>query len=341
MPAYRPALRSRVDFFLQRARRIDVGAVVRRARLAAVQHRRPWPVVLVDMLVSAGFRDVAFNDYFELDFAMLTKAERATFVTSPLSNHIAQQHNAPAHRDSFLDKIAFNRIFGEFLGREWIDLRESGPEVLREFAHRHPVFIGKFPTGQAGNGVERYTAEGVSDWAALHAELVAKQQILVEENIVQHPDLAAVCPGTVNTTRVNAFFDGEQVHPLSWAQKFGRGAVSDQPISGGFYTMLDDAGHSVGPGHTGKSSARFPEHPDSHVSIVDFQLPLADELRATLDRVARTVPEIPYVGWDFVIGPNGPILVEGNWVPGIYEHKPSVTGIRTGTRSRFERAIGA
>ena len=37
----------------------------------------------------------------------------------------------------------------------------------------------------------------------------------------------------------------------------------------------------------------------------------------------------------------GPLVLEGNWLPGIYEHKPSVTGIRTGTRPRFERAIAS
>ena len=65
---------------------------------------------------------------------------------------------------------------------------------------------------------------------------------------MQHPDLAAVCPGTVNTTRVTAFFDGEQTHILAMAQKFGRGAVSDQMTFGGFYTMLDENGHAVGRG---------------------------------------------------------------------------------------------
>ena len=331
---------SRLDFFLTRAKGLDLPSVVARARLAAQQHHRSAAVVFADMLWSAAFRDTAFNDYFELDFAMLTRAERRTFMTSPLSNHIAVRHDDPAYRDLFLDKIAFNRTFAPYLRREWLDLREAGPAELEAFGVRHPIFIGKVPTGQAGNGVERYESAAVSDWAALHRELLANGQLLVEENIRQHPVLAELCPGTVNTTRVNTFFDGEKVHLLSWAQKFGRGAVSDQPISGGFYTMLDENGHSYGAGHTGKNTNRFDVHPESGVSIHDFQLPMAAELKALVDVVGRVVPQVPYVGWDFVIGPDGPLVLEGNWVPGIYEHKPSVTGIRTGTRGRFERATG-
>ncbi|MFC4244470.1 sugar-transfer associated ATP-grasp domain-containing protein [Gryllotalpicola reticulitermitis] len=333
--------RSRFTFFLTRARGLDLASVARRARLAADQHHRSAAAVFADMMWSAAFRDTAFNDYFELDFAMLSRAERRTFMTSPLSNHIAMRHDAPAYRDLFLDKIAFNHTFGAYLGREWLDIRESGPAALEAFGTKHPIFIGKVPTGQAGNGVERYQTSTVSDWAALHGELNAQGQFLVEQNIEQHPVLAAACAGTVNTTRVNTFFDGERVHILSWAQKFGRGAVSDQPVSGGFYTMLDEHGRSYGAGHTGKNTNSFPTHPESGVSIVDFQLPLVDELKALIDVVARTVPQIPYVGWDFVVGPDGPLVLEGNWLPGIYEHKPSVTGIRTGTRARFERAIVA
>jgi len=336
----RLGLRSRAGFLVRRAVRIDVASVVRRARTAARQHHRPAPVVLADMLASAAFRDTAFNDYFELDFAMLTRAERRTFMTSPLSNHIAMRHDAPAQRDLFFDKIAFNRLFGEHLGREWLDLRVAGPDELRAFGERHTHLIAKVPTGRAGEGVHRHASADVPDWTRFHARLVAGGQHLVEENIRQHAELAAICPGTVNTTRVNTFFDGREVHLLSWAQKFGRGEVSDQPVSGGFYTMLDDEGRSYGAGHTGKNTNSFPVHPESGASIVDFRLPDVDAVRELVDRLGRVVPEVPYVGWDIVAGADGPLVVEGNWLPGIYEHKPSVTGIRTGTRPRFERAIG-
>jgi hypothetical protein len=67
---------------------------------------------------------------------------------------------------------------------------------------------------------------------------------------------------------------------------------------------------------------------------------MTTELYAFMDRVARVVPQIQYVGWDVVIGVDGPVLVEGNWAAGVYENKPSVTGIRSGSLPRFREAIG-
>ena len=96
------------------------------------------------------------------------------------------------------------------------------------------------------------------------------------------------------------------------AQKFGRGAASDQQTFGGFYTMLDLHGKSKGPGYDSHNNVHV-THPESGVSIVDFRLPMVDELFAFIDRVARVVPDVQYVGWDVVIGETGPVLVEGNW----------------------------
>lgn len=333
--------RARLAYLGERARGFDLASVWRRATEAGRQHRVPTARVFADMLRYAVLHDTAFNDYVELDFAMLTPAERRTFMTSSLSNHIARTFDDEAKGELFLDKLRFNETFDAELGREWIDIRTAGVSGLAAFGRRHSVIVAKIPDGQAGKGVERYELDGVRDWDALHAELLGKGQLLVEEHLRQHPEVAKYCPGTANTMRINAFFDGEDVHLLSWAQKFGRGAVSDQPVSGGFYTMLDDAGRAVGDGHTGASARRFPTHPDTGEVIRDFQVPMVDEVRALIDRVARVVPEVPYVGWDVVVAEDGPVVVEGNWVPGLYEHKPSVTGIRIGTRARFERAIGA
>ena len=68
---------------------------------------------------------------------------------------------------------------------------------------------------------------------------------------------------------------------------------------------------------------------------------MMDEVRAFIDRVARVVPQVQYVGWDIVVTPDGPVLVEGNWGAGVYENKPSVTGIRTGHKARYRERSGS
>jgi len=330
---------TRLRYLAGRARRIDVGSVVERAKEASAQHGKALPLVVADMLFQAGVKNVGFQDYIDYDFAILTPAERATYMTHPVSNQISQKYDHPDYRGLFQDKVEFDRTFSDFLRRDWMVVDADNADDLRAFTERLGTIVTKEPVGQAGTGVHRYHADEVEDWTAFHRGLLERGEILVEEVIRQHDDLAAVCPGTVNTTRVTAFFDGQKTHILAMAQKFGRGAVSDQMTFGGFYTMLDDNGHALGAGYD--SHGHVHElHPDSGVRIADFQLPMIDEVKAFVDQVARVVPQVQYVGWDIVVGPDGPVLVEGNWGAGVYENKPSVTGIRTGHKPRYQAAIG-
>lgn len=339
MPSQGLGLAPRLSYLAGRARRIDVGSVIERARETSRQHGKWMPAVLVDMLWSAGFRQVGFQDYVDYDFAILSRAERATYMTHPVSNQLSQKYDHPDYRATFQDKVAFDRVFSEHLHRDWLVVEPGNADAVRAFAAEHGTIVTKEPVGQAGTGVHRYHAAAVADWDEFHRGLLERGELLIEEVISQHDDLAAVCPGTVNTTRVTAFFDGEKTHILAMAQKFGRGAVSDQMTFGGFYTMLDDDGHAVGPGYD--SHAHVHErHPDSGFVIADFQLPMIEEVKAFIDRVARVVPQVQYVGWDIVVTPDGPVLVEGNWGAGVYENKPSVTGIRTGHKARYRAAIG-
>lgn len=339
MPSKGLGLAPRVRYLIERARRIDVGSVFSRAKEASTQHGKATPLIVVDMLWSAVRHNVGFQDYIDYDFAILSREERETYMTHPVSNQISQKYAHPDYRHIFHDKIEFDRAFDEYLHREWMVVEPGNVDELRAFVERQGTVIVKTPMGQAGSGVFRYHAKGVGNWATFHAELLDAGRLLVEEVIVQHPDLAAVCPGTVNTTRVTAFFDGEKTHILAVAQKFGRGEVSDQMSFGGFYTMLDDTGHAVGPGYDSHGHVHV-THPDSGFVIADFQLPLYDEVVAFVDKVARVVPQVQYVGWDIVVTPTGPVLVEGNWGAGVYENKPSVTGIRTGHKPRYRAAIG-
>lgn len=331
---------TRARYLVKRASRFKPASVVARARAISAQHHRAMVPVLADMLWSAATSDVNFQDYQDWDFAILNRAERRTYVTNAISNHIAMTSNEEPFRPLFHDKILFNRRFDEFLGREWLEIEPTGVDDLRRFVLRHGRIMGKVPFSNSGYGVARYDAKDIDDWAAFRNQLIAAGQILVEQYIEdQHEDLARVCPTTVNTTRVTTYFDGERTHLLGLAQKFGRGQASDQQSFGGYFILLDRDGRSLGPGY-GSHQHIYREHPDSRVSMLDFRLPLVEEVLALVDRAARVVPQVRYVGWDVVVTRNGPVLLEGNWTPGAYENKPSATGVRTGNLPVFREAIG-
>ena len=82
-----------------------------------------------------------------------------------------------------------------------------------------------------------------------------------------------------------------------------------------------------------------------HVDIIEAGTLLCfacgmDAVRALITEVALVVPQVRYVGWDIVATAQGPVLVEGNWGAGVFENKPTATGIRHGHLPRYRAAMG-
>ena len=65
MPSNGLGLKSRLGYLAERARRINIGSVIERAKEASAQHGKAVPAVVVDMLWSAGRHNVGFQDYID------------------------------------------------------------------------------------------------------------------------------------------------------------------------------------------------------------------------------------------------------------------------------------
>ena len=127
---------TRLRYLAGRARRIDVGSVIERAKEASTQHGKALPLVVADMLYQAGVKNVGFQDYIDYDFAILTPAERATYMTHPVSNQISQKYDHPDYRHLFQDKVEFDEVFSEHLHRQWMVVTADNADEVRAFAEK-------------------------------------------------------------------------------------------------------------------------------------------------------------------------------------------------------------
>src|SRR5690606_13433387 len=115
--------------------------------------------------------------------------QRKTVLTRPRANNLVQQFNPAEFRHKLSDKSEFNRIFSDYIGREWLDVREADAAALEEFVTRHGRVMAKSIGSVAGRGIEKLLASDISDYEALHRTLLEHGQYLVEEYVAQHPAL--------------------------------------------------------------------------------------------------------------------------------------------------------
>jgi len=224
--------------------------------------------------------------------------------------------NSPAAAERFTDKAAFDARFSRFLGREWLCPAVSTPEALAAFLRRHPDAVAKPRRGKGGQAVESLPRpDDIRAARALYDRLRAAD-MLVEERIRQHPDLAALHAASVNTVRVHTIYMENRPVLIAPALRVGRsGSLTDNFDAGGLFVLLDMESGRPCTEAMDKSGARLTAHPDSGVDFASIRVPCWEEVCALVYHAARLAPETPCVGWDVAVTPEGPVLVEGNARP--------------------------
>jgi len=141
---------------------------------------------------------------------------------------------------------------------------------------------------------------------------------------VQHPEMAALFPGTTNTLRVLVLRDPRSGKPFVGAAALRVGTrasgVIDNFSRGGLSFPIDPPSGVVGRGVRRLPSGHVEPvdvHPDTGLRITGRTVPLWGEVLACTLGAFVHLPFLRYVGWDIAVGPEGPIVIEGNSYSGV------------------------
>lgn len=332
-------LSRRLKYWTRRLRTMRVRNIFDTAKRVREVSGKPTPLILADMVWCTLRYESGYADYEEYEYFNLNGRERRTMLSAAQNNRLIQRYNPIEHRYKFQDKREFNRIFAEYIGREWLDVEASTTDEIRAFLTHHHRVMAKPISAEAGAGIEVLKAAEITDHEALRARLLEGGPAILEEFITQHPELSRLAPDSVNTIRIVTFRRDDTVTVLARVLKMGTGAPIDNFGAGGVYTTLDASGVALY-GAIGNSGRVLLVHPQTGVEITGFQVPRFDEVLALADRLARVVPEIPYVGWDIAVTPDGPIVIEGNENTGLWWMRPSLSGVKEGLLPAYRAAMG-
>ncbi len=321
-----------LSFLLRRAMRMDWKKMNENAAMIAKKTGKPRLSVMADMLSCARKYGAGYVDYRIAEMYRLTDAQRATVITRGVSNSIVARMNDKAYWHFFDNKCEFNALFAEQVKRQWLDLTKASPEDFSAFLSGRGDIIAKPIDGSSGQGIEKHAPEEYRDPAALYAALKARGIGIVEDRVIQHPALSALCPTSVNTIRVATLLGDKKEGIVYACIRIGNGKVQDNVDCGGMAAPIDlDTGVISGPG-ADKAGGVFTRHPMTGAEIPGTAIPYWDEVKAMCLAAMRVVPQVRFVAWDVAITPEGPLFIEGNSfpshaIPQFAAHYPDGIGI--------------
>ncbi len=291
------------------------------------------PLIFLDMVWCIVAYGAGYWDYLMFGFWDMTPAQKNTYLTRVRNKKVQTLMNDDAYSNEFDNKNIFNKRFARFLHRETLDAENCTFEEFQQFIQGKEVVFAKANKGSCGQGIEKLRPADFANTEAMWAYVQEKGFGVLEELVVQHPDMAALHPASVNTMRIVTDVVGDQVHIAYIVVKMGNGAFVDNSGQGGILCAVDPAtGKITSPATDDFTEHVYEQHPVTGVSFRGYQLPMVQEAIALVKEAALEVPQIHHVGWDVAIGVDGPLIIEGNDYPGtdlcqLWPHTPNKTGL--------------
>ncbi|MBO4815374.1 MAG: hexapeptide transferase [Clostridia bacterium] len=325
------------NYLLERILKMDYINMFKIVKSISKKTNKNSFIIFMD-IIRCGFKyQAGYYDYQEFEFYNLNNNQRETYLTRGKNNNIIKKFNDKSSFYKFENKIVFNKIFNKYLKRNWMVL-DNNFEEFEDFFKTNKLIIVKPIDDEGGHGVEKFIYTDKIDCKELYNKLITNNQLLIEECIKQHKDMNSLYENSVNTMRMFTFYKNGESYFLQAVLKIGNGGVVDNFSSGGMYTYVSNDG-IVYVDAIDRNDNIYSKHPYSGKQIVGFRVPMFNDAVQLVKQCAKVVPEIAYVGWDVAICENGPVIVEGNCFPGVYQVKPSLVDKKEGLIPKYNEVM--
>ena len=263
----------KLSYALKRARKMDYRAMFKTADMLHKKTGKSRVWLMADMAKCAAKYNAGYVDYKITEMYRLNDAQRATQITRGISNSIVARMNDKKFWHFFDNKTEFNQLFHEQVKREWLNFADATESQFAEFVQGRGDIICKPIDGSSGQGICKCTPEDYKDVQALYERLKAAGIGIVEDKVIQHEAIAALCPTSVNTIRVATLL-GDKKEGIVYAYiRIGNGKVMDNVDCGGMAAPINlDTGVISGVG-ANKAGETYEFHPMTGKRIPGTQIP--------------------------------------------------------------------
>jgi len=267
--------------------------------------------------VASVFRyNISILDYFLFRFYEKPREERLLWAGTGFMFEYQKIMNPDSVRGLLEDKLSFHDRYGKYTHRGFASLSQikEDPGLAQELIDKPAgKLVLKGSLGQAGKEISVLDSKELSP-EKLGEKMKAGNFDLVEEFIVQHPDMKKLSDSGINTARLITQVNEGTVEIVAARLRITIDSFVDNLAAGNAAAPVDPLSGKVnGPAvFSDITKSDITVHPLTGVQILDFQIPFWEEALTMVKEAALVVPGNRSVGWDVAFTSRGPLLIEGN-----------------------------
>lgn len=256
------------------------------------------------------------DQYLANEIYRLRGAERKKYLSTTESSRLARRIYRNSSKEeirSIGNKYLFEKTYRRFVHRAFLSTAEATGEEIRQFLEKHGEVLKKELASSMGRGIEKIRFS--PDTADRLVASLKEGDYILEEIIVQHHEMSALNPSSVNTVRIGTVLDHARKPRIVGAclRIGGKDRYVDNFHSGGVAYPIDvDTGVVCGKGSGLRTIAKVSCHPSTGKSVIGFQIPNWEQAKQTVLAAAIQSENMVFLGWDVAITEDGVELIEAN-----------------------------
>lgn len=337
---------------------------IKHFRVVSQGRHKSYVVILFEILYWILFRKGRFSYYMDYNL-YLKKESLADFVAPGEFHRIEKKLNTPEYYPILEDKYFFYKILEGNGFRSPKNLYLIEPSGIYMLDSGRYIDENEFLEGDL-NGfckvINGYGGSGVFPFEISNREILVRKETvtfpdflkmlgsnkyLIQERIVQHPEMNALNPSCINTIRILTMRTGNTVHLFEDYLRIGiNNSYVDNGMSGNIMIGIGEAGKLMNEAwSTGKDDPihTLKKHPQTGVRFEDFTIPFYQESVVMAKSLHQLYQQFFMIGWDICITPEGPLVIEGNNITNLFPFQVLYGGKRRAFKEMaesYEKQLG-
>lgn len=270
-----------------------------------------------DIIRAKRLNHISLDEYEWVRYYDMTKAQKKSVSTLWTRAEFRKRFTSKHYKAVLMNKYIFAKVFSEYFGRGFALTEGMSREDFARLSKSGGKVVYKPLAKGQSKGVRVFPASNEHEIEASYSEIMRLKPGMVEEWITQHEDMARIYPGAVNIIRFYSVCSPAGAYIFAPVLTVSKSKSVSNGSNDALTAMVDiRTGVVLTDAVDQLESVTYAAHPVTGVAFKGLTIPYWRETLAMLKKLVPQAHYISNVGWDVAITPTGPVIIEGNTIPG-------------------------